>query len=78
VAEQLETVVEPIRELVNAEPFLPFLIVMSSGDRYVIDNPDGFAIATTQMHYYPRSGKSIHLQIREIAAVERFGEKQSA
>ncbi len=73
-----ELVVDTVRELKNREPFLPFLIVMTSGDRYTIDDPDALAISTTQLHYYPRTGRGIHMQVREIAVVERFGEKQSA
>ena len=76
--EQPEFVIDTVRELKNREPFLPFLIVMSSGDRYTIDDPDALAISLTQLHYYPRSGKGIHMQVSEIAVVERFGEKQSA
>ena len=51
-----------IRHLKNQEPFVPFEIVMSSGDRCRIENPDAMAIATSQVHYYPpRSGAGIHL-----------------
>lgn len=78
MAEEAEFVVDTVRDLKNREPFLPFLIVMTSGDRYLIDDPDALAIATTQLHYHPRSGKGIHMLIDEIAIVEQFGEKQSA
>jgi hypothetical protein len=65
-----ESTVDTILHLKRREPFSPFRIVMASGDRYVIDNPDALAVASTQLHYYPRSGMGIHMRLNQIAAVE--------
>ena len=69
---------DTIRDLKRRDPFLPFLIVMTSGDRYLIEDPDALAIATSQLHYYPRTGSGIHMRLNQVAAVEEFGEKQQA
>jgi len=48
---------------------------MASGDRYRIDDPDALAIATSQLHYYPRSGMGIHMRLNQITGVEEQREK---
>jgi hypothetical protein len=78
MAEEDINTVDTIRDLKKREPFTPFKIVMSSGDGYLIDDPDALAIGTQQLFYYPREGIGIHLRANQIAAVEEFGEKQSA
>jgi hypothetical protein len=70
VAKKDESTVDTILHLKRREPFSPFQIVMASGDRYLIENPDAMAVATSQVHYYPRSGMGIHLRLNQIAAVE--------
>ena len=78
MAAEEENTLYTILDLKRRDPFLPFLIVMTSGDRYPIENPDALAIGGTQLHYYlPRSDKAVHLRVNRIAAVEQFGEKQS-
>jgi hypothetical protein len=73
-----ETMLDTIRHLSRREPFVPFQIVMTSGDRYRIENGDSLAITSSQLHYYPpRSGVAISMRINQIAAVEA-GKKKSA
>lgn len=79
MANEEESTRDTILDLKHREPFLPFLIVMTSGDRYAIEDPDALAIGGNQLHYYPpRSDKAVHLRLSQVAAVEQFGEKQSA
>jgi hypothetical protein len=74
-----ESTLDTVRDLKHREPFLPFLVVMASGGRYLIEDPEALAMAGSQLHYYPpRSGKAIHIRVSQISAVEEFGEKQSA
>ena len=74
-----ESTLDTIVHLKRSDPFIPFRIVMSSGDRFLIENPDALAIATSQLHYYPRSGMGIHLRLNQIAAVEEVdGERPAA
>jgi hypothetical protein len=70
------TTADTIRDLKNREPFVPFRIIMTSGDRYVIEDPDALAIGGAQLFYYPpRRGAGVHLALFEIAAVEENGAK---
>lgn len=73
MAETDETTLDTILHLKRQDPFVPFRIVMTSGDRYEIENPDALAIASSQLHYYPRSGSGIHMRLNQVAAVESSG-----
>jgi hypothetical protein len=70
-----ETTLDTIIHLKRQDPFRPFRIIMTSGDRHPIENPDALAIATSQLHYYPRSGMGIHLRLNQITAVEVDSER---
>jgi hypothetical protein len=76
MAEREESTRDVIIHLRRRDPFVPFEIVMASGDRYVIDEPDALAIATSQLHYYPRNGLGIHMRLNQIASVEEPGERR--
>lgn len=66
-----ETTLDTIRELKRRDPGSPFTVIMTSGDRYRIEDPDGLAIGGSQLHYYPpKSGVGIHIRINQIASVE--------
>jgi hypothetical protein len=78
MAEREESSLDTIRHLKRQEPFVAFQIIMASGDRYRIDNPDALAIAATQLHYYPRGGMGIHMRVNQIVAVEVLDEKSAA
>ena len=78
MAEREESTLDVIRHLKRRDPFVPFRIVMTSGDRYVVEDPDALAIATSQLHYYPRSGMGIHLRLNQVAAVEVESERPAA
>jgi hypothetical protein len=77
MAEKEESTRDTIIHFRRRDPFVPFRIVMASGDRYLIDEPDALAIATSQIHYYPRSGLGIHMRLNQIAAVEELNGKRS-
>jgi hypothetical protein len=65
------TSLDTIRDLKKREPFVPFMVVMTSGDRFVIENPDALAIGSSQLHYYlPRSDRAVHMRLSQIATVE--------
>jgi hypothetical protein len=71
VAQESLTSLDTIRDLRKREPFSPFVVVMTSGDRCVIEDPEGLAISSSQLHYYPpRSNKAYHLRLSQIALVE--------
>jgi hypothetical protein len=72
--EDLNTV-DTIRDLKNRDPFVPFVVVMSSGDRYLIEDTDALAIGTKQLFYYPRTGIGVHMRANQVAAVEELNER---
>jgi hypothetical protein len=75
---QEESARDVIIHLRERDPFRPFDVVMSSGEKYRIDEPLALAIATSQLHYYPRSGMGIHLRLNQVASVEEPGESVTA
>jgi hypothetical protein len=78
MAEREESALDTVRHLKRREPFEPFRIVMTSGDRYLIEDPDALAIASSQLHYYPRGGMGIHMRLNQIAAVEEPEQRPAA
>ncbi len=58
-------------EILEKEPFQPFRIVMTSGDKYDILNPHLVAVGESQLTlYYPRSDRFAMLRMNQIAAFE--------
>ena len=78
MAERSENTVDVIRHLKRQEPFVPFRIVMTSGDRYLVEDPDALAIATSQLHYFPRTGMGIHMRLNQVSSVEVESETRAA
>ena len=78
MAEEDINTVDTIRDLKNREPFVSFVVVMSRGDRYLVEDPDALAIGTQQLFYYPQSGIGIHMRANQIAAVEELNQKKTA
>jgi hypothetical protein len=71
MATEAVTTIDTIRDLKKSDPFAPFRIVMTSGDRYVIEDPDALAIGSSQVFYYPpKRGAGVHLRSNQIAIVE--------
>jgi hypothetical protein len=71
VAREDVTTLDTIRDLKNREPFERFRIVMASGDRYLVDDPDALAIGSSQLFLYPRQRSGgVHLRLNQIVAVE--------
>jgi len=70
---------ENILTLKHRDPFAPFNIVMTGGDRYLIENPDLLAIGKSELAYYfPKSDRVAFLRANQIAAVEQLGERPAA
>ena len=78
MASKDESVLDTIVHLKRQDPFVPFQVVMSSGHHYLIENPDALAIATSQLHYYPKTGLGIHMRLNQIAAIEVMEQNASA
>jgi hypothetical protein len=63
--------IEQIRELLHADPFVPFRIVLTSGNTYDVATSGLVAEGETQLIYcYPRSDRYAILRLNQLAAVE--------
>ena len=72
--EERSGILKSIRELKNGEPFYPFEIVISSGDRYRIENGENLVEMKSEFFYaFPSGEKFVLIRINQIAAVERLG-----
>jgi hypothetical protein len=70
---------ETILTLKHRDPFSPFNIVMNSGDRYRVENPDLLAVGKSEMTYYlPRSDRVVFIRTNQVVAVEQLEEKPAA
>jgi hypothetical protein len=79
MAEESVSTIDTIRDLLRRNPFKNFLIVMSSGDRYRIEDPQAMAIGASQLFYYlPHSDKAVHIRHSQIVAVEELDERTAA
>jgi hypothetical protein len=71
MASEEESTLDTILDYKRKDPFVPFRIVMTSGDKYLIENPDSLAIGSSQLHYDPpRSDRGVHVRLNQIASVE--------
>jgi hypothetical protein len=71
------TTLDTIRDLKKRDPFALFKIVITSGDRYLVDDPDALAIGSSQVFYYPRHpGAGVHIRLNQIAVVEEKAAKR--
>jgi hypothetical protein len=68
-----------LRELLRRDPFVPFRIVLTSGDRFDVLNPDLVAIGESQLFYcYPQSDRLAYLRLNQIAALETLDRRSAA
>ena len=72
-----QSILKSIRELVDQEPFAPFAIVVSSGDRYLIEVPRNFVEMKSEFFYAtPKSDRFVLIRMNQIVAVERHEAKR--
>jgi hypothetical protein len=63
--------IDQLQQHLDREPFQPFRIVTTSGDRYDVTDPHEVAIAKTYLFYaYPRSDRSAHIRLSQVVALE--------
>jgi hypothetical protein len=71
--------IDDIRELKHREPFIPFQVVMTSGDRYTIENPDLLAVSDSKLVYcMPRTERVVYLRLNQIVAIDDLGARPAA
>lgn len=62
---------EEILDHLNREPFVPFRIVLTSGQGFDVTNPNLVAVGETILHVmYPRSDRYAILRQNQIASLE--------
>jgi hypothetical protein len=73
------SLIDTILDLKNRDPFVPFSIVMASGDRYVIESGETLVELRQDFFYAsPRSKKFVFLRKSQITAVEQPEERRPA
>ncbi len=73
MAESETGFLEMIHELRDRDPFDPFRIVMSSGDKYLIEDPVNLVFGKTRLFYcFPHSDKVVYIRLNQITALEQF------
>ena len=62
---------DDIRDLLNRDPFVPFRIVLTSGQIYEITDPNLVALGQTQLNVYPpKSDRWSIIRLNQIASVD--------
>ncbi len=62
---------ESIVKMLDAKPFHPFRIVLTSGSAYDVTNPHLVAMGQSQIVFcFPRSDRHAILRLNQIAAIE--------
>jgi hypothetical protein len=62
---------EEILDRLNREPFVPFRIVLTSGQGFDVTNPNLVAVGESILHVmYPRSDRYAILRMNQIASLE--------
>jgi hypothetical protein len=68
-----------IRELKRGAPFVPFTIIVTSGDRYEIVDPELLVVGLTEVFYcFPRSDRVVFIRANQIVALERHQPQSAA
>jgi hypothetical protein len=68
-----------ILEAKNRDPFVPFRIVVASGDKYLIERGDNLVEMKTEFFYALPNGESwVWIRKKQIVAVEHAGPKRSS
>ena len=67
----LMSAIDTIREMKHREPFEPFRVRQSSGDSYIVENPDLIALLKSEVFIAaPNSDRRTFVPYLHIAAVE--------
>jgi hypothetical protein len=62
---------DTIRELLDRQPFEPFRIVATRGDRYEVPDPHLVALLESQVFYaHPKSDRFSFIRVNQIVSVD--------
>jgi hypothetical protein len=72
-------ILHAIMELKDREPFVPFRIILTSGDRFLIERGSNLVEMNSEFFYVFPGGESfVFLRKNQIAAVERPEDKRAS
>ncbi len=67
--------IQELRDLLDKEPFEPFRIVTSSGDKYDVENPHNVAFGESRIGLFPpHTNRWIVIRLNQITAFESASE----
>jgi hypothetical protein len=73
------SLLQAIRDLKHRDPFHPFSIVLTSGDRYVIENGENLVEMKSEFFYaMPGGERFVFLRLNQIVAIEATSERPAA
>jgi len=73
------SLLDTINELIERDPFEPFRIVTTSGDKYLVESPRNLAIGQSQVFYFiPGSDRFVFIRSNQLVAVEHFEQRPAA
>jgi len=68
------SVQDTIHEMLHREPFEPFRVITSSGESYVVRNPDLVALMRSEVFIaQPNSDRRTFIPLLHVAAVDTVG-----
>ena len=67
--------IEHLNELLHQNPFKPFNIVLTNGDRYKVTNPDLIIVAESMLVYcYPKSDHLAYIRLNQVVNIDTYQE----
>ena len=70
-------IVDAIMDLKRRDPFVPFSIVMTSGDKYRIESGENLVEMRTEFFYAsPRTGRFVFIRKNQIVSLEHSEERR--
>ncbi len=66
-----DSIIDTLREMLGADPFVPFQITATNGKHYDVRDPLGVAVNRSYVFYcFPKSDRIAHIRIQEIVTLE--------
>lgn len=63
--------IDDLKAWLDNDPFVPFRIVVTSGNAYEVSSPYQLAIGNTQFDYYfPKSDRKATVRLNQLVALE--------
>jgi hypothetical protein len=71
MAERGASIIDTLKEMLNADEFVPFQITATNGRHYDVRDPLSVAVNRSHVFYcFPKSERVAHIRIQEIVSLE--------